>query len=68
MSDELQFLIEQARHYKMTASEREEQVRSFAYGNTHLENSSITMSDIDDAMYEMVEPTSPRTSDDAIKL
>ena len=68
MSDKLQFLIEQARNYQMTATEREEQIRSFAYGNTNLENSSITRADIEDAMNEMVEPTLCSDCDDAIRL
>ena len=50
MSDQkLEALIEQARKYRMTPAEQEAQVRSFAYGNTHLENDSITREDIDRA-------------------
>jgi hypothetical protein len=67
MSKELQFLIDEARGYRMTASEREEQIRSFAYGNTHLENSSITMSDIDDAIREMDGSTPLLTPDDSVR-
>lgn len=47
--EKLQNLIEQARAHKMSDREREDQVRSFAYGNTHLENDTITRSDIDRA-------------------
>jgi len=68
MNDKLQFLIEQARSYRMTDTEREEQIRSFAYGNTNLENSSITRADIEDAMNEMAEPARRLDSDDAIRL
>jgi len=50
MSDKLKMLIELARKYKITPEERDAQVRSFAYGNTHFENESITKGDIDDAM------------------
>ena len=50
MPDELERLIELARRHKTTPEEREAQVRSFAYGNTHLENPTITKEDIDDAL------------------
>jgi hypothetical protein len=50
----LDFLIETARKYRkengFPADEKERQVRSFAYGNTRLENEAITKTDIDDAM------------------
>ncbi len=53
MSD-LDYLIERAREYRQTygfsEEEQDRQVRSFAYGNTRLENDSITMVDIDKAM------------------
>lgn len=49
MPTELEVLIEKAREYKMSADERDEQVRSFAYGNAHIENPSITRADIDKA-------------------
>lgn len=39
-------LIEYARNYRMTPEEQDEQIQSFAFGNTHLENSSITRDDI----------------------
>ena len=50
MSNNLQYLIEKARAYSMTPQEKVEQVRSFAFGNTHYENSAITIGDIDRAM------------------
>jgi hypothetical protein len=42
MSRKLQSLIRAARKVKMTAKESEEQRRSFAYGNTNIENERIT--------------------------
>jgi hypothetical protein len=42
MSDELTRLLEMARRAQMTPEQVEEQRRSFAYGNTRIENSSIT--------------------------
>ena len=51
MSDHLDYLLDMARKYRQEKGfpeeERARQVRSFAYGNTHLENSRITKSDID---------------------
>jgi hypothetical protein len=53
MSD-LDLLIERAREYRkehgFSEEEQDRQVRSFAYGNTRLENDRITMVDIDRAM------------------
>lgn len=46
-------LIERAREYVMTDAEREEQIRSFAYGNVVLSNPSITREDIDRAAERM---------------
>ena len=51
--EKLQSLIEQARAHNMSDRERDAQVRSFAYGNTHLENDTITMSDIDQAVISL---------------
>ncbi|MBM3555329.1 MAG: hypothetical protein FJX47_07230 [Alphaproteobacteria bacterium] len=42
MSPELKALLEKARTVVMTAEEREAQRQSFAYGNTHFENQTIT--------------------------
>jgi hypothetical protein len=50
MDNNLQRLIELARTHKITSAEHEAQVRSFTYGNTHLENSSITRADVDEAV------------------
>lgn len=42
MTNELNKLIEAAKRVEPSAAHREEQRRSFAYGNTHFENSRIT--------------------------
>ena len=47
MNTNLQELIELARSYKMTADEQVSQIRSFTYGNTHLENEDITREEVD---------------------
>jgi hypothetical protein len=46
---ELQQLIERARSVTMTPAQKEEQRRSFAFGNTKIENERITRQIIDDA-------------------
>jgi hypothetical protein len=50
----LDYLIEVARKYRdehgFPEEERCRQVRSFAYGNTRIENEQITKSDIDKAV------------------
>jgi hypothetical protein len=42
MRDKLAILIEMARSVRMSRNEAEEQRRSFAYGNTKIENDRIT--------------------------
>lgn len=42
MPDRLQKLIDAARQLRITPEEREAQRRSFAYGNTKIENDRIT--------------------------
>ena len=42
MTKDLQELVERARKIEMTAAEVTAQRQSFAYGNTHIENSRIT--------------------------
>ena len=49
MSKELETLLEKAKRVQMTSDEREEQRRSFAYGNTKIENERITREMIDQA-------------------
>jgi hypothetical protein len=65
MSEQLEHLLEMARAYRdktgFPEEERDRQVRSFAYGNTRLENDRITMRDIDEAMKsERTERDSPK--------
>ena len=47
---DLEYLIAEAKKHKVTESERDAQIRSFTYGNTHLENASITRADVDKAV------------------
>lgn len=46
-------LIEECRGYKMTPEEQEKQRRSFAYGNTVIENPNITRELIDKAAEDL---------------
>jgi hypothetical protein len=47
MADKLAALIEKARAVRMSVRESEEQRRSFAYGNTKIENDRITREMVD---------------------
>ncbi len=47
MSKEIKALLEAAKSVKMSPQEQEEQRRSFAYGNTKIENERITRETID---------------------
>jgi hypothetical protein len=47
MTDALKKLLEAARIAKPTPEQRDEQRRSFVYGNTHLENGLITREMVD---------------------
>lgn len=49
----LDALLEKARKTRMSPDEAEEQRRSFAYGNTHIENADITRDMIDAAADEI---------------
>jgi hypothetical protein len=42
MADKLEELVERTRKITMNAEQLREQRRSFAYGNTHIENERIT--------------------------
>ena len=42
MNDKLKALLDAARVVKMSGADKEEQRRSFAYGNTKIENDRIT--------------------------
>lgn len=46
---ELYQLIDKARRIRMTPADREEQRRSFAYGNASIENPSVTREVVDKA-------------------
>jgi len=48
MTDYLNELIDAARHAPFPEADREAQRRSFAYGNTHIENELITREMIDE--------------------
>jgi len=47
LTNKLKALIDAARSIRMTAAEKEEQRRSFAYGNTKIENKRITREMVD---------------------
>lgn len=47
MTEELKKLIEAAKRVEPTAEHREQQRRSFAYGNTSFENARITREMVD---------------------
>lgn len=53
MDEKLEFLLEKAKKVQMTPAEKEEQRRSFAYGNTKIENDLITRAMIDEAAERM---------------
>jgi hypothetical protein len=48
MSNHLQTLIDAARSRSISADERQAQRRSFAYGNTKIENDRITREMVDE--------------------
>jgi hypothetical protein len=48
VTEKLDALIERARTVKMTGEQREKQRRSFAYGNTKIENDLITREMVDE--------------------
>ena len=58
MSKALQALLDAARNVRMTSEEREQQRRSFAYGNTKIENDRITKATIDRAADALAEEES----------
>ena len=53
MTDELAVLIDKARSVRMSPADEEEQRRSFAYGNTKIENDLITREMVDEAAEEL---------------
>jgi hypothetical protein len=48
VTEHLQKLIDAAQNRPFTEAEREAQRRSFAYGNTHIENANVTREMIDE--------------------
>ncbi len=57
MTSELQKLIEAAKLVEPTPEHREEQRRSFAYGNTHFENQTITRDMVDQQAEKLARQT-----------
>ena len=53
MSNELEPLLEAAGYRPLTASEQEEQRRSFAYGNANIENDRVTRETVDQQAEEL---------------
>jgi hypothetical protein len=49
----LAMLLDKARDYKMTEAEKETQRRSFAYGNVHMHNPSVTRELVDEVADRM---------------
>ena len=47
MSREIKELLQQATRVEMTSAQKEEQRRSFAYGNAKIENPRITQETVD---------------------
>ena len=56
MPTRLQWLLDEARNLVMTPEEKEEQRRSFAYGNIKIENPRITREMVDKAADEIEAP------------
>ena len=53
MSENLKELLEKAKAIKMSPEQKEEQRRSFAYGNTNIENPRITRETVDQAAEQL---------------
>lgn len=53
MTEKLTELLEAAKNARITPEQCEEQQRSFAYGNTNIENSRITRETIDKEAEEL---------------
>lgn len=58
MTKHLQHLLEAAKKVVLTREEKEQQRRSFAYGNTVIENPGITRAMVDRAAEEIGPPQS----------
>jgi hypothetical protein len=53
MTDNLKELLEKAKSVQVSPEQKEEQRRSFAYGNTNIENPRITRETIDQEAEEL---------------
>jgi hypothetical protein len=62
VGDELKALIEVAKRVTPTAEHREEQRRSFAYGNTAFENARITREMVDQQAEKLADEDAKRAS------
>jgi hypothetical protein len=62
MGEELKTLIEIAKRVTPTPEHREEQRRSFAYGNTAFENKLITREMVDQQAEKLADENAKRTS------
>jgi hypothetical protein len=62
MGEELKALIEAAKRVRPSAAHREEQRRSFAYGNTAFENSRITREMVDRQAEKLADEDAKRTA------
>ena len=60
MPTRLQQLLDKARRKELTPEEKEEQRRSFAYGNTKIENPRITREMVDKAAEDIGTPKHER--------
>jgi hypothetical protein len=60
MTKHLEDLLEAAKKVVLTPEEKEQQRRSFAYGNTKIENSRITREMVDRAADALGKPGAPR--------
>jgi hypothetical protein len=65
MGDELKALIEVAKRVKPSPEHREQQRRSFAYGNTAFENSRITREMVDRQAENLADEDGKRAARDA---
>jgi hypothetical protein len=53
MTEKLNELLDRAKNVKPSPKQKEEQRRSFAYGNTNIENSRITRETVDQEAEEL---------------
>jgi hypothetical protein len=53
MTEKLKELLEKAKNVKLSPEQKEEQRRSFAYGNTNIENPRVTRETVDQAAEEL---------------